>query len=331
MPIKNFFSIIFFTLLSLVLITELVAGGRTEEYKPADALTDEIIPDEIVKVKDSTFKSENGELIHFSKFSLLPRGDLTRQLVLLHYGSFAAATNVPPKTLLPVLAPLKPRGFRFGGITRGLGGIIPIIGSSANKISVFQGLTPGDENDSIEEVGLGQFAYKIPALMDVDSSYPVIAYLTRSTSRAVLFENADSAGFTDTLIPLARLTTVTLQEESTTPNFSIKNNDTLTQGVSKNFNTKWSWTVKPLNGGILALVLRVTLRLKINGTDAPRDLKVYEQKITVHASFFHSVKDFSIAHWDWIFSVLLIPSFKQIYDDFVKKRKTRNDDNNVYG
>jgi Flp pilus assembly pilin Flp len=85
------------------------------------------------------------------------------------------------------------------------------------------------------------------------------------------------------------------------------------RAVSDQDDTMWHWTVTPNQTGDLALKALLIAPVDIDGKETPYEVRAFEAKVTVFVTPTTWVRRFASAHWEWLWTVLLIPIGKWLW------------------
>ena len=105
-------------------------------------------------------------------------------------------------------------------------------------------------------------------------------------------------------------------------NFKITSFSSPEQLIAKDTHTQWNWDVLPLHKGKHALHLRVTIRIKVDGSEEKRDYPVIDKDIEVKVNVPYSVKSFIKKHYKWIIGSLIVLLGFSVKDLFKKEDAT---------
>ena len=162
----------------------------------------------------------------------------------------------------------------------------------------------------------GSLVYKIPSEMKVRETYQVFVRIGKSSVN--IYENLNG-DVRETVIPVTQTMEVNLIDPSPkdSKSFDIVADNQAVQIVdSSESYTQWSWNVTPLKTG--STNLKVVVSIIRNGN---KKEVVYEDKVVVKVNPIKQIAFWFNKYWQWLFTALLIPIFKWLYDKYFKKEK----------
>lgn len=162
----------------------------------------------------------------------------------------------------------------------------------------------------------GKIVYKIPTEMKVRETYQVIVRIGKSSIN--IYENLDGQ-VRESVIPVTQTMEVNLIDPSPKDSkaFDIIADNNAVQIVdSTETYTQWSWNVTPLKAGKTELKVVVSII-----RDGNKKEEVYSDKVEVKINPIKQILFWLKNYWQWLLTTLLIPVFKWIYDNYIKKKK----------
>jgi len=160
----------------------------------------------------------------------------------------------------------------------------------------------------------GKVIYKIPPIMKVRNTYPVLVRITKSSIN--VYENLEGE-IRESRIPITETMEVKLIDPSPEDNkafYIVADNDAVQFVDSLNSYTQWSWNVTPLRVGETNLKVVVSII-----REGKTKQVVYEDNVKVKANVGKQIGFWFKSYWQWIFITLLLPLFKFIYNKVKKK------------
>ena len=165
----------------------------------------------------------------------------------------------------------------------------------------------------------GKVIYKIPPIMKVRNTYPVLVRITKSSIN--VYENLEGE-IRESRIPITETMEVKLIDPSPEDNkafYIVADNDAVQFVDSLNSYTQWSWNVTPLRVGETNLKVVVSII-----REGKTKQVVYEDNVKVKANVGKQIGFWFKSYWQWIFITLLLPLFKFIYNKVKKKMMESN-------
>ena len=164
----------------------------------------------------------------------------------------------------------------------------------------------------------GKVVYQIPSEMKVRETYQVFVRIGKSSVN--IYENLDG-DVRETVIPVTQTMEVNLIDPSPKDNKAfdiIPDNDETQLVDSIDAYTQWSWNVTPLKTGSSSLKIVISII-----RDGNKKEVVYQDRVEVKVNPMKQFMFWLKNYWQWLFTVLLIPVFKWVYDKYIKKEKTQ--------
>ena len=164
----------------------------------------------------------------------------------------------------------------------------------------------------------GKVVYQIPSEMKVRETYQVFVRIGKSSVN--IYENLDG-DVRETVIPVTQTMEVNLIDPSPKDNKAfdiIPDNDETQLVDSSDAYTQWSWNVTPLKTGSSSLKIVISII-----RDGNKKEVVYQDRVEVKVNPMKQFMFWLKNYWQWLFTVLLIPVFKWVYDKYIKKEKTQ--------
>ena len=162
----------------------------------------------------------------------------------------------------------------------------------------------------------GRLVYKIPSEMKVRETYQIFVRIGKSSVN--IYENLNG-DVRETVIPVTQTMEVNLIDPSPkdSKSFDIVADNQAVQIVdSSESYTQWSWNVTPLKVGSTNLKVVVSII-----RDGNKKEVVYQDRVQVKVNPIKQIAFWFNKYWQWLFTVLLIPIFKWLYDKYFKKEK----------
>ena len=162
----------------------------------------------------------------------------------------------------------------------------------------------------------GKVIYQIPSEMKVRETSQVFVRIGKSSVN--IYENLNGE-IRETSIPITQTMEVSLVDPSPSDNkiFEIIPDNQAIQIVdSTDTYTQWTWNVTPLKSGSSDLKIVVSIIKNGNKKEV-----VYQDKVKIKINPFKQFVFWFNNYWQWLFTTLLIPVFKWLYDKYFKKEK----------
>lgn len=182
-------------------------------------------------------------------------------------------------------------------------------------------LSPIPQKDDVNRLVMGKLAYDIQDTMKVGNLSRATVSITKALNDSILFSSLNSTHFTTKEVKVSSKVKVVLLDPSDKQNFSINPLNTEEQFVDDTTNTIWLWNIVPLRSGENDLLLRATVNVITDLGETPRDIPIFEKKVTVQASPFKATNQFFQDNWQWIAGTILIPLLLWGYKRIKTKKK----------
>jgi hypothetical protein len=184
----------------------------------------------------------------------------------------------------------------------------------------------GSEN--YDQLVKGLIAYKIPDSMGIYNNYKANVSITKAINDSILFRGSDENNFyyEKEEIEISSRVKVKLFDPEPKKNFEITALSTEEQLVDDSSNTVWNWNIKPIRSGENVIILRATVKILDRLGENYKDIRVFEKKIKVKASFLLTSKQFIEDYWQYLTTAIFIPLFIIGYNKikgFIIRRKPR--------
>lgn len=189
----------------------------------------------------------------------------------------------------------------------GLDGPAPVAGDGDVAEPEPEPKGPPTVDEVLANLGLGNLAFNPPAYMQMQEKKIVHLILSSTDSAAALKaelpEEDQGTAKTATGVRVAPRMEATL----TGAGFQVEALTPVEQAVSRVTQTKWSWAVIPTEPGKQYLHLALSARIEVEGKDVPFVVRTFERQIEVKVTIEQEVSAFIGAHWQWLWSTLLVP------------------------
>ncbi len=186
--------------------------------------------------------------------------------------------------------------------------------------------------DEILKQSMGaSLAYNKPETMSLDETVTIELLLSPSVSPNQLGEQVTGAGSVATgVVEITPRMTAYLYTHDSSALIVQPLQDSPEQLVGESSTTKWSWSVKAVEGGIHTLTLKIFRLVKYDGKDYWREVNAYQSDIEVKVSLGQKLRALD---WKWVFptiaTALLIPALWRWYDDQKKNDKSQIEEKNL--
>jgi hypothetical protein len=159
----------------------------------------------------------------------------------------------------------------------------------------------------------GIIAYSIPTEMIVGQKYKIRVRITKDRAgKNILIIGDRNIPINDVsvdskiIIEDIRVEKVMISEliydEST---FLVSELSSKVQNIEDKGYTEWSWFVSPLKSG--KGYLKLIIKVRIDGSDAQKDIIVFDKNIDVLPDRIWSFKSWFSKYWQWLLSTMVIP------------------------
>ncbi|MGH9452314.1 MAG: hypothetical protein ACRD11_17535 [Terriglobia bacterium] len=172
---------------------------------------------------------------------------------------------------------------------------------------------------ALQSLPKGNIAFNAPGAMLLEKSYGIYLLLAPQESiqelqqalRKQIESQQNLEGVSIQIAP-------EMEARLTGQNFAIAAVTPETQAVSGQGETEWRWDVTPLKAGTGELHLTLSAILQVNGGSVPRSIQTFDRQIPVQVTWNQRILGFISNHWDWLWTVVIIPMGAWIWN---KKRK----------
>ncbi len=189
---------------------------------------------------------------------------------------------------------------------------------SRSVLKSIPSLNPTSEVDkALQQLPKGNITYNAPKSMNLDDTATIELYLSLNKTVEQLKQRIKYAG-----AKVGERITVSdiMQAELSGTNFSVNPVTPKEQAVSSTGTTTWKWEIAPKKEGIHTLHLCLAVVLDVNGKSRSRSIGTYQEDIEVKVTAGQKAIDLFKNHWEWLFSVLLIPLGRWLWVRMRKKK-----------
>ncbi len=177
----------------------------------------------------------------------------------------------------------------------------------------------------------GLIAYTVPNKMIVGQSYSVKIRITKENNKTILIVGDRKIPIIDDDNSVVNIESINISPIMSANLIVNKNSfiiDTLSteyQNISQRGYTEWSWNIIPIKSGNNLLKLNVKIRIKEDGEISYKDIVVFDKKIPIQSNIRFSIITWIREYWQWFFAAILIPLIKWLYEEWSKKKNSKDE------
>jgi hypothetical protein len=176
----------------------------------------------------------------------------------------------------------------------------------------------------LSQLARSNLAFDAPRQMQLGETETIRLTLSPSASTGELTQRLIEAGAKGRIESAQQIITANrMQARLTGQDFEIEATSPETQAVTFAEATDWSWDVEPTEGGEdKKLHLTVTALIPIEGETTPRQIRSFDQTITVNVTLGQRVGGVMDKHAGWIVPAILVPLAGAAYAWWRRRRSS---------
>ena len=156
----------------------------------------------------------------------------------------------------------------------------------------------------LAKLELANIAFNAPRTLRLAETADIQLLLSPVETRAQLQDRLTAVG--DRVGARIRVTN-TMEARLTGSGFEIEAITPETQAVARNSVTEWRWEIEPTRTGTRRLHLTLSAIIDVDGASVPRTIRVFDQTLTIHVTWFDRLSGFVGDNWQWLWTAIVVP------------------------